>query len=194
MRAPWMIRSPQVQVYELEDVKKRSDESVKLIDRICQLTCCVQIGNGSDAAIEFEVQCRLIQAIPDAGIKLQKELLKVNHEKTVSHLLEISLHVVLLSLEWLQYMPVKPYTPSTKAVNPRKTSHKSSLHSAPTVPVHTLLAVTTALCRIPSAKAVPKKVTGMQSATTLVLLANNPLKLKKLRKPPSLMLWKGKES
>ena len=55
-----------------------------------QLACCVQIGDSSNAAIEFEVQCRLIQAIPDANIKLQKELLKGNCEKKVSHLLEIS--------------------------------------------------------------------------------------------------------
>ena len=61
--------SPQVWVYELEDIKKRSDESIdELVDRICQLTCHAQIGNGSNAAIEFEVQCRLIPAIPDAVI------------------------------------------------------------------------------------------------------------------------------
>ena len=83
--------SPQVQVYELEDIKKRSEESVnKLIDRICQLTLCAQIGNGSNAAIKFEVQCRLIWAIPDADIKLQKEPLKVSCKKKVSHLLKIS--------------------------------------------------------------------------------------------------------
>ena len=83
--------SPQIWIYELEDVKKRSDESVdKLIGRICQLTHHAQIGNGSDAAIEFEVQCRLIWAIPDANIELWKELLKVNHDKKISHLLEIS--------------------------------------------------------------------------------------------------------
>ena len=83
--------SPQVQVYELEDIKKRSDESIdELIDRICQLTCHGQIGNSSDAAIEFRVQCRLIWAIPDANTELWKELLKVSHEKKVLHLLQIS--------------------------------------------------------------------------------------------------------
>ena len=83
--------SPWVHVYELEDVKKRSDESVdKLVDRICQLACWAQIGNSSNATIEFKVQCRLIQAIPDADIELQKELLKVNCNKKVSDLLEIS--------------------------------------------------------------------------------------------------------
>ena len=77
--------SPQVNVYELEDIKKRSDESIdELIDRICQLTHCVQIGNGSDVAIEFEVQCRLIWAIPDANIKLWKELKSQSWEKGVT--------------------------------------------------------------------------------------------------------------
>ena len=28
LTAPWMMRSPQVQVYELEDIKKRSDKSI----------------------------------------------------------------------------------------------------------------------------------------------------------------------
>ena len=72
-------------MYELEDIKKRSDKSInELIDRIHQLACYAQIGDGSDAAIEFEVQSRLIQAIPDADIKLQKELLKVSHKKGVT--------------------------------------------------------------------------------------------------------------
>ena len=83
--------SPWVHVYELEDVKKSSDKSInKLIDRICQLAHHVQIGDGSNATNEFKVQCRLIWAIPNADIELQKELLKVNHDKKVCDLLEIS--------------------------------------------------------------------------------------------------------
>ena len=39
----------------------------------------------------------------------------------------------------------KAIHPSSKAVSPRKTSHKSPLHSAPTAPIHTLLAMTTTL-------------------------------------------------
>ena len=82
--------SPQVHVYKLEDITKRSAETIdELVDQICQLACRAQIGNGSDAAIEFEVQCRLIWVIPDADIKLCKQLLKVSHDKRVSHLLEI---------------------------------------------------------------------------------------------------------
>ena len=94
--------SPQVQVYELEDIKKRSDESVnELIDRICQLAHCAQIGDGSDAAIKLEVQCRLIQAILDANIELQKELLTVNYEKSCSVYWRSVAHIMLLSLEQL---------------------------------------------------------------------------------------------
>ena len=82
--------SPQVHVYELEDITKRSDESIdELVNWICKLAHRAQIGNGSDAAIEFEVQCRLIRVIPDADIELCKQLLKVSCDKRVSHLLEI---------------------------------------------------------------------------------------------------------
>ena len=92
--------------------------------------------------------------------------------------------IMPLSPEQLQCVLVKPYMPSAKAISPRKTSHKSLPHSAPTVPIHTPLAMTTALHRMPSAQAALKKVTGMQSATVLVLLANNPLSLMELRRPP----------
>ena len=82
--------SPQVRIYELEDITKRSEKTIdELVDQICQLAHRTQIGNGSDAAIEFKVQCRLIQVIPDANIELCKQLLKVSHDKRVSHLLEI---------------------------------------------------------------------------------------------------------
>ena len=79
-----------VHVYELEDITKRSDESInELVDWICQLAHRAQIGIGNDAAIEFKVQCKLIWAIPDADIKHCKQLLKVSHDKRVLHLLEI---------------------------------------------------------------------------------------------------------
>ena len=82
--------SPQVHVYELEDITKRSDEPInELVDQIHQLAHRAQISNGSDAVIEFEVQHRLIRAIPDANIELCKQLLKVSHDKKVSCLLEI---------------------------------------------------------------------------------------------------------
>ena len=82
--------SPCVKVYELEDAKKRTDETIDaLIDCICQLACCAVIGDGSDTVVEFEVQCRLICAIPDGDIELWKELLQVSWDKGVSHLWEI---------------------------------------------------------------------------------------------------------
>ena len=79
-----------VRVYELEDIKKRTDETIDaLVDHICQLANCVLIGGGSDEAVEFDIQYRMILAIPDSDIELQKELLKVSHNKGVSHLLEV---------------------------------------------------------------------------------------------------------
>ena len=82
--------SLRVCVYELEDITKRSDKSIdELVDQICQLAHRAHIGNGSDTAIKFKVQCRLIREIPDANIELCKQLLKVSHDKRVSHLLEI---------------------------------------------------------------------------------------------------------
>ena len=56
---------------------------------ICQPACHALIGDGSDVAVELEVQCRLIHAIPDGDIELWKELLKVTQDRVVSHLLEI---------------------------------------------------------------------------------------------------------
>ena len=71
--------SPCVRVYKLEDVKKSTDETTDaFIDHICHLACHALIGDGSDVAVEFEVQSRLIYAIPDGDIELWKELLKVS--------------------------------------------------------------------------------------------------------------------
>ena len=81
---------PMLESYELEDVKKRTDETINvLIDHICQLAHCALMGDGSYAAVEFQVKCRLVHAIPDDDVELQKELLKVSQNKGVSHLLEI---------------------------------------------------------------------------------------------------------
>ena len=56
------------------------------------------------------------------------------------------------------------------------------------------LAVTTAQHEMLSARAVLKKVTGMQSATALVLPANNPLSLMELRRPPIIDAMERRES
>ena len=71
--------SPCVRVCELEDVKKKTDEVIDaLIGHICQLDHHALIGDGSNVAVEFEVHCRLIHAIPDGDIQLWKGLLKVS--------------------------------------------------------------------------------------------------------------------
>ena len=49
----------------------------------------IYANNGSNAAVEFEIQCRLIWAIPDGDMELWKEPLKVSQDKGVSHPLEI---------------------------------------------------------------------------------------------------------
>ena len=77
---------PCVKVYVLEDIKNRADETIdSLLCHIHQLAHHALVGDGSDPAVEFVVQCTLIHAIPDGDI----ELLKVSHDKSVSHLLEI---------------------------------------------------------------------------------------------------------
>ena len=112
--------SPWVRVYELGDITKRSDESIdELVDQICQHTCRAQISDGSDAAIEFEVQCRLIQVIPDANIELHKQLLKVSHDKRVLHLLEICR--TYYAVEWPKCvwdMGYMPYATPTRHMIP----------------------------------------------------------------------------
>ena len=81
---------PHIRVFELEDIKKRTYETIEaLVNCIHQLACHALIGDECDAAVEFEVQCRLIHAIPDGDIELWKELLKVGCDKGVSHLLKV---------------------------------------------------------------------------------------------------------
>ncbi len=83
--------SQRVRVYDLEDIRKTPDETVEeLVDRIRQLAQLANIGDGSDAAIEFEVQRRLIRAIPDSDIELRKEMLKLDKTKGVNDLLDIA--------------------------------------------------------------------------------------------------------
>ena len=79
-----------VRVCELEDVRKRTDDTIDaLIDHIYQLAHHALIGDGSDTAVEFEVQCSLIHTIPDGDIQLQRDLLKISWDMGISHLLEI---------------------------------------------------------------------------------------------------------
>ena len=83
--------SPWVRVYELEHIKKTTDETTDaLMDCICQLAHHALIGDRSNVPVEIEAQHRLICAILDGDIELWKELLKVSCDKGISHLLEIS--------------------------------------------------------------------------------------------------------
>ena len=149
--------SPQVCVYELEDITKRSDESIdELVDGIYQLAHRAQISDGSDATIEFEVQCRLIWAIPDANIELHKQLLKVSHDKRVLHLLEICRTYYTVHQGQLQCvgdMAYKPYATPARHMIP---GCWLPTHCAPTAPINTLLVETTALPMTQHAKVVEK--------------------------------------
>ena len=101
---------------------------------------------------------------------------------------------MMLNLEWLQCVLAIPPMPSAKAINLRRASHRRVPHSAPTVPTHTPLAMTTVLHGMPFATAVPKEATGMQSTTALVLWANMPLSQMKLWRPCHQQWEKGKRA
>ena len=63
---------PRVHMYDLEAIWKKKDETAKeLVVHICQMAARARIGDGSTAAIEFEVQCRFIRAITDDEIELR---------------------------------------------------------------------------------------------------------------------------
>ena len=105
------------------------------------------------------------------------------------------IHIMPLSLEWLQCVLVKPSTPSTKAVNLQRTSHKSVPHNAPTAPIHTPMAVTTAWHGMPSAKVVPKKRSLACKVPQLWYCCQQPAKSNGAEKArPSLMPWKGEKA
>ena len=59
-------------MYDLEAIQKKKDETAKeLVAHIHQMAARAHIGDGSNAAIEFEVQCRFIRAITDDEIELR---------------------------------------------------------------------------------------------------------------------------
>ena len=179
------VISPQVWVYELEDIKKRSGKSIdEIIDRIHQ-----------HAAVHKQVMVEMLLSSlrSNAGSFGPSQMLTLSCRRNSSRSVAIKrchiywrlvVHITPLSMEQLWCVLIKPSMPSAKAVSPIKTNHKSPLHRAQTAPIHTLLGVTTALHGVLSVMAVPKKVTGMQSATALVLLANNSLSLMEWRRPP----------
>ena len=120
--------SPHVRVYEMEDVKMRTGERIDaLIDHICQLACHALIGDGSDAAVEFEVQHRLICAIPDGDINLMKELLKVSWDNGVSHPLDICHTYYAVESRAAAMYASKTITVSTKVPLTSKATTEASL-------------------------------------------------------------------
>ena len=104
-------------------------------------------------------------------------------------------HTMPLSPEQLQCVLVKLSIPSAKVISPRRTSHKSLLHSAPTAPIHTLLAMTTTLHRMPSCKGCSKKGHWHAKCHSSGIASQQSTKSDGAEKaPPSLTLWKGEES
>ena len=87
---------------------------------------------------------RLIHAIPDCDIELQNELLKVSHDKGVSHLLEICHTTMPLSLELLQCVLAKPSMEYRSPIN-LKSNCRNIPHSARIAHASTLLDMTIAL-------------------------------------------------
>ena len=166
--------SPQVCVYELGDITKRSEESVdELVDWICQLGWRAQIGTGSDAAIEFEVQCRMIRVIPDANIELCKQLLKVSHDKRVSHLLEICR---------TYYAVESGVAAMCVGHNVHAVHHACQTHDPKPLTSYTLcpncthqhlMVDTTALLVTLHAKVLERRVTGEQNAEAATTLVHN---------------------
>ena len=78
-------------MYDLEAIQKKKDKTAKeLVAHIHQMATRARIGDGSTAAIEFEVQCRFIRAITDDEIELRQRLLAVPLTATTNKLLTIA--------------------------------------------------------------------------------------------------------
>ena len=82
---------PHVHVYDFEAIRKKCDKTAhELVARICQLTSQAHIGDGSTAAIKFEVQQCFILAITDEEIELICRLLAAPLTATTNELLTIA--------------------------------------------------------------------------------------------------------
>ena len=136
---------PHVRVHELEDIKKRIDETIAaLVDCIHQLAHHALIGDGRDAAVEFEVWCRLICAIPDGALSCGRNFSRSVMTR-VSHMYwRSAIHTVPFSLELPQCVLAKPSMQYRNPVN-LKSNHRSISHSARIAHTSTHLDVTIAL-------------------------------------------------
>ena len=137
---------------------------------MCQLAHHALIGDGSNAAVKFEVQCRLIHAIQDGDIELQKELLKVSQDKGVSHLLEIC--CTYYAMELLQCVLAKPSMQYRSPIN-LESNHRSTPHSARIAHSSTYLGMTIALPESLSAEVAQRKDTGKPNVISV--RKTNPL-------------------
>ena len=165
--------SPHVRVYELEDIKNRTHETIDtLIDCVYQFTHHALIGGESDAAVEFEVQHWQTCTIPDGDIELQKELLKVGHNKGVSHLLDICHTYYAGESEAAAMYPGKSSMWCRSPVN-LSGNHRSIHHSARIAHASTNLDVTIALLNESVCKGVGKKDIVRQSV--IPARTTNPL-------------------
>ena len=82
---------PRVQGYDLEAIQKKKDKTAKeLVAYIYQMVARAHIGDGSTAAIEFEVQCRFLRAITDDEIELRQRLLAAPLTAMTNELLTIA--------------------------------------------------------------------------------------------------------
>ena len=162
-----------MRVYELEDVRKRADDTIDaLVDHIYQIAHHALIGDGCDAGVEFEVQCRLIHAIPDDDIELGKELSR-SVKTRVSHTYwKSAIHTMPLSLELLQCVLAKPLMQYRSPIN-LKSNHRSIPHSARIAHASTHLGMTIAPPKSLSAEVVQRKDIGKPSV--IPARKNNPL-------------------
>ena len=117
--------SPCVRVYDLANVKRRTDETINaLVDHICQLACCALIGDGSDAAVKFEVQHRLIHAIPDSDIELRRSFSRSVETRVPHTYWRSAVHTMPLSPELLQCVLAKLSTQYRSPID-LKSNHRS---------------------------------------------------------------------
>jgi len=76
--------------YQLEDVRKRSDEPIDVLyERIKLMAQRAKVGGGTAEAIEYTLQQRLVRAIPDSDVELRKKLLELDDTKTSKDMLEV---------------------------------------------------------------------------------------------------------
>ena len=117
---------PRVRVYDLEAIHKNRDETAhELVAHIQQMASWAHIGDGSVAAIEFEVQCRFIKAITDDEIELQCRLLAAPLTTTTNEVFTIAENYYAVE-HWVHLMSSS--WRSVNAVQASNTHHLKGQH------------------------------------------------------------------